>query len=105
MRSMYTYIEQAPAIAREIIARRETLVGPLVEQFCGMAPKRLLIVASGSPSEDMKCALPIRRIAVSPKNARASRSFRGRDRSFRTAFCSMVLMSVRAALKSERLRV
>ena len=48
MRSMYTYIEQAPAIAREIIARRETLVGPLVEQFCGMAPKRLLIVASGS---------------------------------------------------------
>ena len=63
-----------------------------------------LIVASGSPSEDMKCSLPIRRIAVSPKNARASRSFRGRDRSFRTAFCSMVLMSVRAALKSERLR-
>ena len=38
MRSMYTYIEQAPAIAREIIARRETLVGPLVEQFCGMDP-------------------------------------------------------------------
>jgi len=64
-----------------------------------------LIVASGSPSEDMKCSLPIRRIVVSPKNARASRSFRGRDRSFRTAFCSMVLMSVRAALKSERLRV
>ena len=48
MRSMYTYIEQAPSIARDIIAHRDALVGPLVEQFCGMAPKRLLIVASGS---------------------------------------------------------
>lgn len=48
MRSMYTYIEQAPAIARDIIARRDTLVRPLVEQFCSMSPKRLLIVASGS---------------------------------------------------------
>lgn len=36
-----------------------------------------LIVASGSPSADVKCSLSIRRIAVSPKNARASRSFRG----------------------------
>ena len=38
MRSMYTYIEQAPAIARDIIARRETLVGPLSSSFAAWHP-------------------------------------------------------------------
>lgn len=55
--NMGDYINEAPSVARANLARADELVAPLIEKL-GSAPRRLLLVASGSSGNAALCALP-----------------------------------------------